>query len=218
MSFNLSSSSARSPAPEEKRLERSVVAFSQPKLFNFKRSENLHSRRSDGLWRIQSGYVRSLTWNSEGEPVPLGFWSKGDIVGDVALQRNDAVISQGSYYQVQCLTAVSAEYLGKPHDCLQSVMLAQLSQSNDLLKIAHCRQSEQRLLKFICWIANLFGEPTLQGRRIPIKLTHQEISESIGSTRVTVTRFLKILERDGKISWTAHERIVYKDTFEQLEA
>lgn len=184
-----------------------VVAFPQPKLFHLNRHENLHSCNEGGAWKIHSGYVRSLTWNSEGESVPLGFWSKGDIVSNA--------IAQAHPYQVQCLTAVSVECLGNTYGYSQAVVLAQIRQSNDLLRIAYCRQTEQRLLQFVCWLAGAFGETTPAGRQVLIKLTHQEIAESIGATRVTITRLLKVLERTGKISWTAHEKIIYKKTFEQ---
>lgn len=186
--------------------EGSVVAFPQPKLLYFKRHENLPSCDEGGAWKIHSGYVRSLTWNS-GESVPLGFWSEGDIVSNA--------IAQAHPYQVQCLTAVSVEYLGNNYDCSQAAVLAQVRQSNDLLRIVYCRQVEQRLLQFICWLAGAFGKTTPVGHQVLIKLTHQEIAESIGATRVTVTRLLKGLERAGKISWTAHEKIIHKKTFEQ---
>lgn len=153
------------------------------------------------------GYVRTLTWNPEGESVPLGFWAEGDIIG--------CTVAQTHPFEAQCLTAVTAEYLGSADDFSRAAILAQVRQSNDLLRIAYCRQAEQRLLQFVCWLAIAFGEPTPAGRRILLKLTHQEISESIGAKRVTVTRFLKALERDGKTSWIAHERMIYSKTLEQ---
>lgn len=186
--------------------ESPVQDLCQPKLFHFKRYENLACSCEGGLWRVREGYVRSLTWSAEGESVPLGFWSKGDILG--------CAIAQIHPYEAQCLTAVTAEYLGSAYGCPPEAISAQIRQSNDLLRIAHCRQSERRLLQFVCWLASAFGEPTPAGRRVLLKLTHQEIAESIGATRVTVTRLLKALERGGKIAWTPHEKIVYRKTFE----
>lgn len=207
MTFTFSLSPDNQISQAEKRPEYPVIAFPQPKVFHFKRYENLHYRSDGGLWRIQSGYVRSLTWNLEGDSVPLGFWAEGDIVGHAIAQMHP--------YEAQCLTAVTAEYLGSACGLSQATLLAQVRQSNDLLRIAHCRQSERRLLQFICWLAIAFGESTPAGRRILLKLTHQEIAETIGATRVTVTRLLKALERNGKINWTPHEKMIYSKTFEQ---
>ncbi|NJM98677.1 MAG: Crp/Fnr family transcriptional regulator [Phormidesmis sp. RL_2_1] len=193
------SQSSRSQDPQPTDLYR-------PKLCRFKRHENL-ALRGSGLWRIQQGYVRSLTWSLEGDPVPLGFWGVGDIVG--------YAIAQAHPYEMQCLTSVTAEYLGSACRFSPAVALAHVRQSNELLRIVHCRQTEQRLLSFLCWLAYRFGERVAEGYQVQPKLTHQEIADSIGSTRVTVTRLLQELERGGKIRWNAREKIVYTRIFEQ---
>ncbi len=41
-----------------------------------------------------------------------------------------------------------------------------------------------------------FGVPTKDGITIDLKLSHQEIAEAIGSTRVTVTRLLGDLRQE----------------------
>ncbi|PZO56339.1 MAG: replication/maintenance protein [Phormidesmis priestleyi] len=179
----------------------------QPKLIWFKRHDCLDSH-GRGLWRIYRGYVRTLTWSPKGESVPLGFWSKGNIVGKAIAQANP--------YKAECLTAVAAEYLGDRYLCSQADVLLQVKQSNDLLRISHCRQAESRLLQFVCWLAHRFGRPTDEGRALQIKLTHQELADSIGITRVTVTRLLKVLEAEGKIKWAIREKLVFKATMEQF--
>jgi CRP-like cAMP-binding protein len=178
-----------------------------PNSFQFKRHESLHFRRY-GLWRIRSGHVRTLSWGLEGEAIPLGFWQEGDIVGHA--------IAQSHSYEANCLTAVTADYLGSDYVFSREVVLAQVRQSNDLLRISHCRQAEMRLLLFFCWLAQRFGKSMPNGRHIQPKLTHQEIAESIGITRVTVTRLIKVLELEGKIKWKAREKVVYAKTFEQF--
>jgi len=198
----------RSPlnAPPSPSSEKDITECHQPpKLFHFKRHEHLDDRRC-GLWRIQSGYVRSLTWDSEGELVPLGFWQTGDIVGEAIAQTN--------LYKAQCLTPVTAEHLGHTDTFSRNTLLSQIRQSNELLQISHCSGAEQRLLSFICWTTRQFGKCVNRGDYVnPLKLTHQEISESIGITRVTVTRLLKVLEQDGCIKWGTREKIVYQRAF-----
>lgn len=209
-----------------------------PKLFEFKRHDPLHFSEA-GIWRIQKGYVRTLTWDAEGKFVPLGFWQKGDIVG--------SAIAQANPYKAQCLTDVVAEYLGSRYAFSKGDVLAQVRQSNELLQISHCRSAEMRLLSFLCWAARRFGERSNWGKfskligpiaaadqdmgkrqrlsgqsnqqtecyRCLLRLTHQEISESIGITRVTVTRLLKSLERDGFIQWNTQEKVVFQKAFQQ---
>lgn len=177
------------------------------KLIKFKHHDQLPTSRNN-FWRIQSGYVRTLSWGVEGNPIPLGFWGAGDIVGEA--------IAQTLPYEAQCLGAVTAEALGANYAFSRDAVLAQLQHANELLKIIHCRQAEQRLLAFVCWLATRFGQPTYEGFEIPIKLIHQDIADAIGATRVTITRLLKNLERDRKIRWSAQEKVVYKATLTQF--
>lgn len=177
------------------------------KTFQFKRNDQLPIR-DHALWRIHSGYVRTFTWGPEGDTIPLGFWSMGDIVGPA--------IAQISPYEVQCLNAVIAEPLAANYAFSREAVLAQVQQSNELLRIVHCRQAEQRLMQFLCWLAQRFGEPTKDGLSVPVKLIHQDIAESIGATRVTITRLLKKLEREGKIQWSVHRKVVSKVALAQF--
>lgn len=175
--------------------------------FYGKRHEQFPFRRY-GLWHITAGYVRTLTWSAEGESVPLGFWKEGDIFG--------YPITQTHPYLAQCLSEVKAEYLGQQYQPSQGELISQTIQSNQLLSISHCRQGGLRLLKFLCWLAERFGQADEKGHHVKIRLTHQEIAESTGLTRVTVTRLIKKLEKQNKLRWCSQEKVIYNKTVEQF--
>lgn len=177
-----------------------------PKLVRLKRHEQL-SFVNHSLWKIHKGYIRTLTYDSQGEPVPIGFWSVEDIVG--------YPIAQTEPYIADCLTTVEVEYLDVGYRLSREMLLLQVRQSNELLKIAHCQQAEERLLQLICWLAERFGRRLGNSYQIDLKLTHQEIAESIGITRVTVTRLIKSLEKKGHIVWGTKQRLVSALSFDQ---
>jgi CRP-like cAMP-binding protein len=179
---------------------------STPKLVRLKRQNQL-SFINHSLWKIHKGYIRALTYDSQGEPVPIGFWSIGDIVG--------YPIAQTYPYIAECLSTVEVEYLDIGYRLSREMLLSQVRQSNELLKIAHCQQAEERLLQLICWLAERFGHKAGNSYQIDLKLTHQEIAESIGITRVTVTRLIKTLEQKGHIVWGSRQRLLSEVTFEQ---
>lgn len=143
------------------------------------------------LWQIDVGVVRTSTWNEEGTLVTLGFWGPGDIVGQPLSQINP--------YQIECLTAVEAWLL--PADCwnFHQAMLSHIQQTEELLRIIHCKHVECRLLQFLNWLARRFGREVAQGQLIDLPLTHQHIAQDIGTTRVTVTRLLNRFKQEGKI-------------------
>ncbi|MCW6053341.1 helix-turn-helix domain-containing protein [Lyngbya sp. CCAP 1446/10] len=53
-----------------------------------------------------------------------------------------------------------------------------------------------------------FGREVAQGLLIDLRLTHQEISEAIGITRITVTRLMARLEEEGLIDRSRPQYIV----------
>ena len=152
----------------------------------------------DGIiWRIEMGMVRTLTLAEDGTIVSLGFWGVKDVIGQP--------LAGIQPYQIECLTKVKAIAL-KPDDCwdLHQVMLSHIHQMQELLRVRH-GLIQQRLLQFLDWLANKFGFRIQQGRIIPLRLTHQDLAEVLGTTRVTVTRLLQQLQRQGIINQGNHQ-------------
>lgn len=54
----------------------------------------------------------------------------------------------------------------------------------------------ERLTKLLIWLAQKFGSKVSQGILIELRLTHHELADMIGSTRVTVTRLLNQLDKE----------------------
>lgn len=144
------------------------------------------------LWKIEQGAVRTLTWNREGTAVTLGLWGPGDVVGKP--------LSKIEPYEIECLQCVTAMAL-PAHIWFQELnaIILYAQQTEELLSIVNSEIVHIRLLGFLIWLSHKFGCEVNQGQLIKLQLTHQEIAESISTTRVTVTRMLGILEQEGKI-------------------
>ncbi|WP_058996573.1 Crp/Fnr family transcriptional regulator [Leptolyngbya sp. NIES-2104] len=153
----------------------------------------------DVLWSIESGYVRTLTWDMTGTIVALGIWGKGDVVGRAFSKMNP--------YQIECLTPVEARQIDLA-DCSSERLFAHIQQVETLLSLANTRQVSTRLLRLLHWFAQRFGTVVDQGYLLNLPLTHQALSEFIGSTRVTVTRTLRELEDAGKLKQLRQHRIL----------
>jgi len=155
----------------------------------------------DYLWQIETGVVRTLTWLEDGTTITLGLWGVGDVVS--------RVLSKAEPYQIECLTPVEAILL--PLDKwyqVNGVLIQHIQQFQEFLEILHCRSVETSLLRLLTWLAKKFGHQVEQGQLIELRLTHQEISEIIGTTRVTVTRLLNDFEKQGIIQRLPRKFIV----------
>jgi CRP-like cAMP-binding protein len=147
-----------------------------------------------GNWVIQTGVIRTMTWDGEGSVSVLGLWGGGDLIRSTS--RNIEP------YQSECLTPVVLSRLNVPQ-LLPELLLKQCMKMEELLALSHCRNVGDRLLRMLYWLVRHFGVPhcdrMIPGRLIDMKMTHQHLADLTGTTRVTVTRCLGNFERDGQI-------------------
>lgn len=176
---------------------------SKPHLLSFPPRSVLS--KPNALWAIQAGFVRVLTTSEEGCNLTLGIWGAGDVVGQA--------ISTIEPYSIECLTQVRAvpltiDQLANPAE----VLLKHLHQAEELMLIRSYKRVDAMLLKLLSWLADRFGQEANQGRLIDLRLTHQDLSELLGATRVTITRALIQLEQQGFIQRLSLQRIILQQT------
>jgi CRP-like cAMP-binding protein len=161
-----------------------------PKTYQFRRGDSLPDR-ADQIWQITSGYVRSLTWSTDGDLMTLGIWGQHNFLGHG--------LSIVTPYQLECLTPVTAVLCRYSTHQLYEILLHNIQQTEQLLAIAHQRQLSDRLLLLLRWLGDRFGIPAAGGQLLQIGMTHQQIADLAGTTRVTATRLLSQLEADHHI-------------------
>jgi CRP-like cAMP-binding protein len=174
------------------------------------RTKKLFPRRSllslkyDCLWLIETGVVRTRTIQEDGTSVTLGLWGSGDVVGRI-LHKSDT-------YSMECLTSVVATLLPKDrwHEFTEAMIL-HIQHSGELMEIIRCRQAESSILRLLAWLGNRFGEEVKEGKLIDLRLTHQDIADLLGITRVTVTRLINTFEKQGIIQRVQRQLLLPND-------
>lgn len=155
----------------------------------FKRRSTLPLQQV-ALWRIESGVVRTLSWLEDGSTVTLSLCGAGDVVGQLLCEIEP--------YQIECLTEVEVTPLSPsewhPDPAL---LLARVKQAEEFMLIRSYRRVEEMLLKLLTWLSRKFGREVQHGHLIELRLTHQDLAEMLGTTRVTITRILKQFEQQG---------------------
>ena len=144
------------------------------------------------LWSLVSGVVKSCTLSESGTAITLGFWGTDDVLGKS--------LSQIEPYSLKCINEVKAIAVApEQYPDLACQMFYQAQQIQQLIYIVRNNRVHQRLLLLLQWLADKFGRTIDCGRLIDFKLTHQELADTINSTRITVTKNLNQLEQDGLI-------------------
>jgi hypothetical protein len=160
------------------------------KAFQFSRGDSLPEMHQ-AYWLIQAGYVRTVTWDMNGHMTTLGVWGPGDILS--------SDFSQIQPYQMECLGKVHVDRVALPGN-LHEILLHHHRCTEELLNISHCRHIDRRLLKMMDYLGRRFGEAAdADWIKINLSLTHQQLADLLGTTRVTVTRLVGIFQRAGVI-------------------
>lgn len=145
-------------------------------------------------WRLEEGYVRSLTWDLEGETIVLGLWGPGDVIS-----TEDPAIEP---LELHCLTTVVVVHVElTPEERLQH-LLRDRQMMAELLTIQRLRSGERRLLALLSWIARSHGQINRHGCRFSLSelnLTHRALADLCGLTRVTVTKILSRFRVEGQL-------------------
>jgi CRP-like cAMP-binding protein len=187
-----------------------VTLYSSVTTSHSKNTKQYFTRRTflpeqhNSLWKIETGFVRTYTYLENGTTVALGLWGAGDIVG--------RSLSKLEPYQMECLTKVEATILpiNEWHNSTET-LLAHIQQAEELMVIRSYKKVDTMLIKLLAWLSKRFGSEVEKGRLIDMRLTHEDLAEMLGSTRVTITRILGQFEQEGLIDRLSLHRIVLKE-------
>ena len=144
-------------------------------------------------WKIQDGYIRTSTWDEDGESIVLGVWGPGDWV--------TAAYSALKPVEIQCISTVIVEQFQPAATDVERLLLQQIQNLEEILQLNRIRSADQRLLTLLAWIGRRFGQVSSRGYRLSLKdmnLTHRNLADICGLTRVTVT---KNLNRYKALGW-----------------
>ena len=143
-------------------------------------------------WRIQDGYIRTSSWDEDGETVVLGVWGPGDWI--------TAAYSALKPVEIQCLSTVVVEQFQPAAADVEQLLLQQIKNLEEILQLNRIRAADQRLLTLLTWIGRRFGQVSSRGYRLSLKemnLTHKALADLCGLTRVTVTKQLNRYKGEG---------------------
>ncbi|MDP8963906.1 MAG: Crp/Fnr family transcriptional regulator [Cyanobacteriota bacterium] len=169
---------------------------------------------TQGVWQVCQGLVQLSTLCHNGEEVWLGWAEPSTFFGQwFSLLRSYQAIALND---VQLTWFSQAEINDSPR--LAQIVLPQLvrriQQTEALLAIAGQRRVEDRLQQLLVLMKREMGQPVAEGTRLGVRMTHQNLANAIGTTRVTVTRLLSKLKSEGAITIDRDRHIILKtDSF-----
>lgn len=185
---------------------------SKGKMIKYKKNEAVNYIDIKELMIVVSGKVKVSTFTPTGQEKILFYLSKGEIDGELQyfvedhieakiIALEETVISHVPYSILDNMLSEQPECYGFfIHSIVRKYRIA-LSQIYDFLAENHKVRMASTLYRLA-----IQSPKYVKGKQsIDIVLTHQELANLIGCSRVTVTRILKELKEDGIIDSKAKE-------------
>ena len=180
------------------------------------------NEEGDSFFMILEGRIKVTILGDDGREVILSMLGPGDFFGEMALLDNEP-------RSATAIAVEESELLQLHRTDFQTVLTDNRSITTALIKIltARLRRANHqistlalldvygRVARVIVDMAREEGRRLRDGRIAFRRATHQEIANRIGTTRETVTRMLKDLERQGLIHIEGKEIVVEPD-FEKV--
>ncbi len=167
----------------------------------------------EGVWQVYRGIVQLSQLSLSGDEILLG-WSNPRTFFGLWLTQIEA-------YHAKALSEVYLKWYplteieNSPR--LAQLMVLQMSrrmrQTEALLAIAGLRRVEERLHYLLRLLKQEMGEKLGNEIRLPVRFTHQNLANAIGTTRVTITRLLGDLQRQSILRVDESRHLVIRGHF-----
>jgi CRP-like cAMP-binding protein len=175
------------------------------------------NEEGDSFFMILEGRIKVTILGDDGREIILSVLGPGDFFGEMALLDNEPrsataiaveesellILNRADFQGVATKRSITA--------ALIKVLTARLRRANHQISTLALLDVYGRVARVILDMAREEGKRLKDGRIAFRRATHQEIANRIGTTRETVTRMLKDLERQGLIQIEGREIIVQPD-------
>src|SRR6266849_533376 len=166
------------------------------------------------VYFIESGQIKLLMVSSEGRECILAIHSGGDIFGELCLSGLGArletatAMKQTSLKQIPCSQFFARLSRDSLFEGFVRYLAVRIADQQQVIANLVTVDSEQRLGKTLLQLARTLGKVCPRSIRIELKISHEELSELIGTTRPVISLFMQKLRQLGLIDTTIDRHLI----------
>jgi CRP/FNR family transcriptional regulator, cyclic AMP receptor protein len=160
---------------------------------------------AETVYFIESGQVKLHVPSSRGKECLLALYTAGDIFGELCLEGSIQRQETATVMEDAILRGIARSklflHLGR-HSLLEGFvqyLAARLAEQQHVMGTLLTVDSEHRLGETLLALARKLGQPDPRSTRIEQKITHEELSEMVGTTRPRITEFMRKFRELGLI-------------------
>ena len=162
--------------------------------------------QDETVYFIESGQIKLLMFiPSEGKQYLLTLHSEGDIFGELCLSGSGARLETATAMKPTSLKQIpSSQFFARlARDSLFEgfvrYLAVRVADQQQVIANLVTVDSEQRLGKTLLQLARTLGKKDPRSIRIELKISHEELSEMVGTTRPRISVFMERFRNLGLI-------------------
>lgn len=169
------------------------------------------------VYFIESGQIKLLMLSSVGKECLLAIHSAGDVFGELCLSglgtrlETATAMKQTMLKQIPC-----PQFLGRlSHDSLFEgfvrYLAVRIADQQQVIANLVTVDSEQRLGQTLLQLARTMGKKDPRSIRIELRISHEELSEMVGTTRPRISLFMQRFHNLGLIETNRDRFLIIKE-------
>ena len=169
------------------------------------------------VYFIETGQVKLLMLSSEGRECILAIHSAGDIFGELCLSGLGArletatAMKQTSLKQIPCSQFFARLSRDSLFEGFVRYLAVRIADQQQVIANLVTVDSEQRLGKTLLQLARTLGKKDPRSIRIELKISHEELSEMVGTTRPRISLFMQRFHNLGLIETNRDHFLIVKE-------
>jgi CRP/FNR family transcriptional regulator, cyclic AMP receptor protein len=169
------------------------------------------------VYFIASGQIKLLMLSPQGRECLLAIHSAGDIFGELCLSGLGARLETATAMEESVIKQIPCPKFFErlERDALfpgfVQYLTVRLADQQQVIANLVTVDSEQRLGQTLLRLARTLGKKDPRSIRIELKITHEELSEMVGTTRPRISVFMQRFKNLGLIETNADHFLVIKE-------
>jgi len=169
------------------------------------------------VYFVESGQVKLLMLSTEGKECLLAIHSGGDIFGELCLSGLGARLETATAMKATTLKQIpcSQFFVRLRRDSLFEgfvrYLAVRIADQQQIIANLVTVDSEQRLGQTLLQLARTMGKKDPRSIRIELKITHEELSEMVGTTRPRISLFMQRFHNLGLVETNKDHFFIIKE-------
>jgi CRP/FNR family transcriptional regulator, cyclic AMP receptor protein len=186
-------------------------------LFQRNSAVYLEGDKDELVYFIESGQVKVVMLSPEGRECLLAIHTDGDIFGELCLsglgERRETVTAmvETTIKQIPCSRFILLLSENSLLGGFVQYLAVRIADQQQVIANLVTIDSEQRLGKVLLQLARTLGKKDPRSILINLKITHEELSTMVGTTRPRISLFMQRFKHLGLLEYNKSHLIIIKE-------